>query len=243
MELCQRQDEMLELICGKIDGEITEEELERLECHLATCPSCAQLSRDLTEIHEGTAAMTAEPPETLKEHIMSQITPKTTQKVVPFPKKLGVVASIAAMFAVVCVGGYGLMHTSYSTDMSTSTTSASAPLAGATHSDAETSMAMDTASGMDRAVAGVETLRAIIDAMGGELRFPDAVWVEGDVLVKLGQGTDTGYYTSLTYIETDDQGNQLWLEQSYPSDSYQEEECLGEYTVMWTVTPQGVVTY
>lgn len=68
-----RDCEYFEQLCSNsVDGTLTEEEQRALDGHLAECPSCAALKRDLEQMQELFSA-DAEVPESLHEHIMERI--------------------------------------------------------------------------------------------------------------------------------------------------------------------------
>ena len=105
-----------ELISASLDGALTEAEQRRLEAHLASCPACRALMRDLEGIHAALADLpAAEPPARLAEGVMERIRAEGS-KVISFPKRAmssrwrqwRSLGAMAAVFAVVVVGAVGL---------------------------------------------------------------------------------------------------------------------------------------
>src|SRR5699024_3962718 len=104
------------LISASLDGALTEAEQRRLEAHLASCPACRALMRDLEGIHAALADLpAAEPPARLAEGVMERIRAEGS-KVISFPKRAmssrwrqwRSLGAMAAVFAVVVVGAVGL---------------------------------------------------------------------------------------------------------------------------------------
>ena len=66
-------EEYFEQLCSNsVDGTLTDSEREKLEAHLAECPSCAALLRDLREMR-ALFAQEAEAPDSLHDGIMEQL--------------------------------------------------------------------------------------------------------------------------------------------------------------------------
>ncbi len=59
---CERCEE---LINARLDGYLTGEKAPLLDAHLAQCPDCRKLDRDLTTLHERLKALSCDPPEDL----------------------------------------------------------------------------------------------------------------------------------------------------------------------------------
>lgn len=102
-------EEYLERVSAAVDGALSPSEQAELEAHLASCPQCLALYRDLTALHDGMLDLpaVAVPPE-LTERIMSAV---EEAKVVTFPAKKRNpwkkwLAS-AAVLAVVIAAGQG----------------------------------------------------------------------------------------------------------------------------------------
>ena len=70
-------EEYFEQLCSNsVDGTLTDSEREKLETHLAECPSCAALLRDLREMRT-LFAQEAEAPDSLHDGIMEQLRQET----------------------------------------------------------------------------------------------------------------------------------------------------------------------
>jgi negative regulator of sigma E activity len=106
-------DEMLELISAALDGELTEEELTRLNHYLECCPDCAKLYQEFDAMGELLRVPREEAPECFATGVMERI--KTEEQVSPPEKKKRnrfkrtAWIAAAAMFAVVIIG-YGSEH-------------------------------------------------------------------------------------------------------------------------------------
>ena len=75
-------EEYFEQLCSNsVDGTLTDSEREKLEAHLAECPSCAALLRDLREMR-ALFAQEAEAPDSLHDGIMEQLRQETKLHVV-----------------------------------------------------------------------------------------------------------------------------------------------------------------
>ena len=75
-------EEYFEQLCSNsLDGTLTDSESEKLEAHLAECPSCAALREDMEQMR-ALFAEEAEPPEGLHESIMQRLEQESKLKVV-----------------------------------------------------------------------------------------------------------------------------------------------------------------
>jgi hypothetical protein len=63
----------LELISARLDGELSVEEENRLQAHLAQCPDCRALLADLTAIHLETSQPTGDAPNGFSQRVMQRI--------------------------------------------------------------------------------------------------------------------------------------------------------------------------
>ena len=90
-----------QLCSNSVDGTLTDSEREKLEAHLAECPSCAALLRDLREMR-ALFAQEAEAPDSLHDGIMEQLRQETKLHVVQ-PEKP--VRRMPVFTMVACRGG------------------------------------------------------------------------------------------------------------------------------------------
>ena len=106
-------EEYFEQLCSNsVDGTLTDSEREKLEAHLAECPSCAALLRDLREMR-ALFAQEAEAPDSLHDGIMEQLRQETKLHVVQpekpvRPMPVFTMVGVAAAVVLVVLGG-GLM--------------------------------------------------------------------------------------------------------------------------------------
>lgn len=106
-------EEYLERVSAAVDGALSQSEQVELEAHLASCPQCQALYRDLTALHDGMLDLPAidVPPE-LTERIMSAV---EETKVVTFPAKKRSpwkkwLASAAVLAVVIAAGQSGRLN-------------------------------------------------------------------------------------------------------------------------------------
>lgn len=101
-----------QLVSNSLDGTLTDSEREKLEAHLAECPSCAALKQDLEQMR-ALFAEEVDLPEGLHESIMQQLEQENKLRVVQPEKparRMPVFTMVAAAAVVVLVVlGGGLM--------------------------------------------------------------------------------------------------------------------------------------
>ena len=137
-------EEYFEQLCSNsVDGTLTDSEREKLEAHLAECPSCAALLRDLREMR-ALFAQEAEAPDSLHDGIMEQLRQETKLHVVQPEKPVRrmpvfTMVGVAAAVVLVVLGG-GLMP-SFSTVGSGSSDSTAAGESPAVFADSYTAQA------------------------------------------------------------------------------------------------------
>lgn len=108
MERCEQ---FSELISAGLDGQLTAEEARGLEAHLAACPHCRALARELEAVHAAFPLLEEyeEAPEGFAQGVMDKIRAAESgkPKVVPLHKRPQVraLAGLAAC-ALLCVGLY-----------------------------------------------------------------------------------------------------------------------------------------
>lgn len=104
-------EEYFEQLCSNsVDGTLTDSEREKLEAHLAECPSCAALLRDLREMR-ALFAQEPEAPDSLHDGIMEQLglLPHVVQPEKPVRRMpVFTMVGVAAAVVLVVLGG-GLM--------------------------------------------------------------------------------------------------------------------------------------
>lgn len=122
-----------QLVSSSLDGTLTESEREKLDAHLAECPSCAALKRDLEQMRALFAAE-AELPAGLHDSIMQRVRQEERLRVVQPEKpvrRLPVLTMVAAAAVVVLVVLGGGLMPAFSTVSSTSAADTAAADAGA----------------------------------------------------------------------------------------------------------------
>lgn len=86
-----------ELMNARLDGELTPEDAPLLDEHLAQCPDCRKLDRDLTALHQRLNALSLDPPEHLTPAVMARLEDKAAQ---PSKKKRPWLAGLCAAAVV-----------------------------------------------------------------------------------------------------------------------------------------------
>ena len=138
------EEEYFEQLCSNsVDGTLTDSEREKLETHLAECPSCAALKRDLEEMR-ALWGEEVEVPDDLHEGIMDALRQENKLHVVQPEKPVRrmpvfTMVGVAAAVVLVVLGG-GLMP-SFSTVGSGSSDSTAAGESPAVFADSYTAQA------------------------------------------------------------------------------------------------------
>lgn len=92
----------VELLSAQLDNIISSEEAQTLKAHLAQCPECRQLARDLNQLHNAFAEIQEAPvPAGLVQSVMDHIAKPRRRR-----QAFKALAGLAAC-AVICVGLYG----------------------------------------------------------------------------------------------------------------------------------------
>ncbi len=137
------EEEYFEQLCSNsVDGTLTDSEKCRLEEHLAVCPSCAALKKDLERM-QSLMAVDAEPPAGLHDSIMERLRQENTIRVVEPQKpmrRLPVFTMVAAAAVVVLVVLGGGLMPAFSTVNSGSSASADSAAAEAVTGMADNEM-------------------------------------------------------------------------------------------------------
>lgn len=97
----------LELLSARLDGELTEEETERLEAHLSNCPDCRAVGAQLSALQCGFPEVEeVQAPEGFAQGVMDRI--RAERRVIPLFKRPQVraLAGLAACLAL-AMGLYG----------------------------------------------------------------------------------------------------------------------------------------
>lgn len=150
-------EEYFEQLCSNsVDGTLTDSEREKLEAHLAECPSCAALLRDLREMR-ALFAQEAEAPDSLHDGIMEQLRQETKLHVVQPEKPVRrmpvfTMVGVAAAVVLVVLGG-GLMP-SFST-VGSGSSGASADAGDAVAAVTADSYSDDAGAASDSAAADI----------------------------------------------------------------------------------------
>lgn len=138
------EEEYFEQLCSNsVDGTLTDSEKQKLEEHLAECPSCAALKEDLEQMHSMLAVDETEPPAGLHDSIMERLRQEETVRVVAPQKpmrRLPVFTMVAAAAVVVLVVLGGGLMPAFSTVGSGSTAAADSASADAGDSTADGGM-------------------------------------------------------------------------------------------------------
>lgn len=122
-----------QLVSSSLDGTLTESEREKLDAHLAECPSCAALKQDLEQMRALFAAE-AELPAGLHDSIMQRVRQEERLRVVQPEKpvrRLPVLTMVAAAAVVVLVVLGGGLMPAFSTVSSTNAADTATADAGA----------------------------------------------------------------------------------------------------------------
>ena len=207
------EEEYFEQLCSNsVDGTLTDSEREKLETHLAECPSCAALKRDLEEMR-ALWGEEVEVPDDLHEGIMDALRQENKLHVVQPEKPVRrmpvfTMVGVAAAVVLVVLGG-GLMP-SFSTvgsDGSDSTAAGESPAvfadsytaqADAPSDSTENEIAEAAEDAGIRAAGGstANTAPATNDIAPGGTPSSEAVPQTGDssapAVTSLPEGTDSG---------------------------------------------------
>lgn len=169
-----------QLVSNSLDGTLTDSEREKLEAHLAECPSCAALKQDLEQMR-ALFAEEADLPEGLHESIMQQLEQENKLRVVQPEKparRMPVFTMVAAAAVVVLVVlGGGLMPAFSTVGGGDAGASSNATAEGAAYDDTGAGQAVADAAEQaglaENDGAGAEqSAGASTDATGGQAVQP-----------------------------------------------------------------------
>lgn len=207
------EEEYFEQLCSNsVDGTLTDSEREKLETHLAECPSCAALKRDLEEMR-ALWGEEVEVPDDLHEGIMDALRQENKLHVVQPEKPVRrmpvfTMVGVAAAVVLVVLGG-GLMP-SFSTVGSGRSDSAAAGESPAVFADSYTAQADAPSDSTENEIAeaaedaGIRaaggstanTAPATNDIAPAGTSSSEAVPQTGDssapAVISLPEGTDSG---------------------------------------------------
>lgn len=103
-------DTALEMMSAMLDGELTQEESEQLQAHLAACESCRAVYAELAAIDSAVAADQAEPPEALHDAVMAAIcTGQNRKKTGKIRTWLVIGIAAAAALTLAVLSGFGIL--------------------------------------------------------------------------------------------------------------------------------------
>ena len=103
-------DTALEMMSAMLDGELTQEESEQLQAHLAACESCRAVYAELAAIDSAVAADQAEPPEALHDAVMAAIcTGQNRKKTGRIRTWLVIGIAAAAALTLAVLSGFGIL--------------------------------------------------------------------------------------------------------------------------------------
>ena len=103
-------DTALEMMSAMLDGELTQEESEHLQAHLAACESCRAVYAELAAIDSAVAADQAEPPEALHDAVMAAIcTGQNRKKTGRIRTWLVIGIAAAAALTLAVLSGFGIL--------------------------------------------------------------------------------------------------------------------------------------
>ena len=105
-------EEALELLSLQLDGKLTSEQAQALDAHLASCPSCRTIQKELQAVDAALPALEQEPPAQLRDGVMRQIRRQSRHKKEQtiFLRFVAVCAAAAALLAV--LSGFHLVSVS-----------------------------------------------------------------------------------------------------------------------------------
>ena len=160
-------EEYFEQLCSNsLDGTLTDSESEKLEAHLAECPSCAALREDMEQMR-ALFAEEAEPPEGLHESIMQRLEQESKLKVVQPEKpvrRMPVFTMVAAAAVVVLVVLGGGLLPMFSTVTRSDVTAEGAPADSAAAADTDMSAVVKGAAEDAQADGSAQDSQQSVDA-------------------------------------------------------------------------------
>lgn len=164
-----------QLVSNSLDGTLTDSEREKLEEHLAECPSCAALKQDLKQMRAWFAEE-VETPEGLHEGIMQKLEQETKLRVVQPEKpvrRMPVFTMVAAAAVVVLVVLGGGLMPAFSTVDSTRSGNATAASDGAAAADTASQAVADAAEDAGLTADNEENAgAAVVPPEGGQAVQP-----------------------------------------------------------------------
>lgn len=201
-----------QLVSNSLDGTLTDSEREKLEEHLAECPSCAALKQDLEQMRAWFAEE-VEMPEGLHEGIMQKLEQETKLRVVQPEKparRMPVFTMVAAAAVVVLVVLGGGLMPAFST-VGSGGTNATASSDGAAAADTSAGQAVTDAAEDAGLTAGSESnIGTAVAPEGGQAVQPrESVPESGAAAPESGAGSASEPMTGGSEATTDDE---VWAE-------------------------------
>ena len=95
------------LISRRLDGELTADEREALQAHLASCPDCARLYAAFSAVSDTLRSDLEEPPSALRENVMGAVRAKKGD-IVRLRRRRVRLTALAACLALLVLGSAGL---------------------------------------------------------------------------------------------------------------------------------------
>lgn len=150
-----------ELISSAVDNEISSADKQALEAHLAQCESCRRVYDAFSAISGAAAESLAEVPENFKENTMSLVMSEASRPkgVKRFLNLYGRYTALAAVLAVIIIGGKSLTGDMFRMGNSAPAPDANTSSAEAVMDEADSSMLMSR--GNANSIAAEEKLAAL----------------------------------------------------------------------------------
>lgn len=227
-----------QLVSSSLDGTLTDSEREKLEAHLAECPSCAALKHDLEQMR-ALFAVEAELPAGLHDDIMRRVGQEQRLHVVQPEKpvrRMPVLTMVAAAAVVVLVVLGGGLMPAFSTVGATTTADTATAEAGS-GSDGAGQMVRNAAE--DAGLTGGSDGAAATDAAAASEMDKNTAAAGGAKMVTPPSGGTDGQEQASAEgaaATTDDGDSQVWegLQPSTPVQS-------GEGGQQTTASPQATL--
>lgn len=201
-----------QLVSNSLDGTLTDSEREKLEEHLAECPSCAALKQDLEQMRAWFAEE-AEVPDGLHEGIMQKLEQETKLRVVQPEKpvrRMPVFTMVAAAAVVVLVVLGGGLMPAFSTVDGMGNANATAGADGVATADSAVGQAVtDAAEDAGLTTGSEQNTGAAVAPEGGQAVQPRDSLPESEVTTSEDSAGSASGQTSGGAADTE---SELWAE-------------------------------